>query len=129
MKKSKNDQLLIVAAGVTLAESVTAANELAKKGIAVRVLDPFTIKPIDQEAIIQNAREAGGKILTVEDHYPEGGIGEAVLSAVALEKDIIVKVIAVRELPMSGPPKALLNHFGLSAPSIVEHVTKFLNTD
>ncbi|KAJ9589195.1 hypothetical protein L9F63_028020, partial [Diploptera punctata] len=66
-------------------------------------------------AIISNAKECGGKILTVEDHYPQGvGVGEAVLSAVALEKNIIVKKLAVQEVPRSGPPTVLLEKYGIS---------------
>lgn len=126
MKKSDKDQVLIIGGGVTLAEAVTAANELAKIGVAVRVLDLFTIKPIDRDAIIKNAREVGGRILTVEEHYPEGGIGEAVLSAVALERDIIVKLVAVPKVPRSGPPNALLDYYGLSAKHIVNYVQELI---
>jgi transketolase len=63
---------LIIGAGVTLYEAITAAEELGKSGISVRILDPFTIKPLDAATIIKNARECGGRIITVEDHYPEG---------------------------------------------------------
>lgn len=123
LKKSNNDQVLVIGAGITLAEGITAANELSSKnGINVRVLDLFTVKPIDKETIIKNAKETGGKILVVEDHYPEGGIGEAVLSAVAMEKNIIVKHIAVPKVPRSGTPSALLDYYGLSAPHIVKYV-------
>lgn len=72
MKKSNRDEVLVIGAGITLHEAITAANELAKASINVRVLDPFTVKPIDSEAIIANAKECGGRILTVEDHYPQG---------------------------------------------------------
>lgn len=126
LKKSNNDQVLVIGAGVTLAEAITAANELGKNGINVRILDLFTIKPIDKEAIIKNAKEAGGRILTVEDHYIEGGIGEAVLSAVALERDIIVKQIAVLKVPRSGTPSSLLDYYGLSAAHIVKAVQDFI---
>jgi hypothetical protein len=64
--------VLVIGAGVTLHEAIAAANELSKASINIRVLDPFTVKPIDSEAIIANAKECGGRILTVEDHYPEG---------------------------------------------------------
>lgn len=72
LKKSSSDKVLIIGAGVTLHEAITAANELAKVSINVRVLDPFTVKPLDSEVIIANAKECGGRILTVEDHYPQG---------------------------------------------------------
>ena len=64
--------MLVVGAGATLDEALKAADELAKENVNIRVLDPFTIKPIDKEAIVQNAKAVGGKILTVEDHYLEG---------------------------------------------------------
>lgn len=64
--------MLVIGAGVTLIEAVKAADELAKENSHIRVMDPFTLKPIDKEAIITNAKAVGGKILTVEDHYIEG---------------------------------------------------------
>lgn len=72
MKQSPKDQVLIIGAGVTLYEGLAAAEQLATEGIHARVLDPFTIKPIDAELIITNAKQCGGRIVTVEDHYPEG---------------------------------------------------------
>lgn len=63
---------MIIGAGVTLYEALSAAEELGKSGISVRVIDPFTIKPFDAATVIKNANECGGKIVTVEDHYPEG---------------------------------------------------------
>lgn len=74
MKKSDSDKLLIIGAGITLVHAMEAANELASAGINARVIDPFTIKPLDKEGIIANAKAAGGKIITVEDHYPEGKV-------------------------------------------------------
>ena len=72
MKQSNKDKLLLIGCGITLVHVMEAAEELTKAGRPVRVIDPFTIKPIDKEAIIANAKAAGGKIITVEDHYPEG---------------------------------------------------------
>ena len=74
VKQSENDKVLIIGAGITLAHAMVAADELAKGGISARVIDPFTIKPLDAETIIANAKAAGGKIITVEDHYPEGAM-------------------------------------------------------
>lgn len=111
---------------MTLHEALTAANDLAKQGVGVRVLDPFTIKPLDTEAIIKNAKEVGGRIITVEDHYPQGGMGEAVLSAVAQERGIIVKVIAVPKVPRSGATNALLDYYGISAKHIATAVHEML---
>ncbi|XP_030750810.1 transketolase-like protein 2 isoform X2 [Sitophilus oryzae] len=124
---SSNDKVVVIAGGVTLLETLTAAEELARQNISVRVLDLFTIKPIDRQAIITNARDVGGRILVVEDHYPEGGIGEAVLSAVSEERDIFVRKISVPKVPRSGPTAAVLDYYGLSAKHIVNYVKDILN--
>lgn len=126
VKQSPKDQVLIIGAGVTLYEGLTAAEKLAAEGIHARVLDPFTIKPIDVALIISNAKQCGGRIVTVEDHYPEGGVGEAVLSAVAGEQNIIVKKLAVPEVPRSGPPNVLLEMYGISSKSIVAAVKEII---
>jgi len=126
LKKSVNDKVLVIGAGVTLHEAISAANELSRVSVNIRVLDPFTVKPLDSDAIIANAKECGGRILTVEDHYPEGGLGEAVLSAVAEEKNITVKKLAVKEVPRSGPPAVLLEKYGISAKHIVNAVQQLV---
>lgn len=125
-KKSSKDQVLVIGACVTLLEAMKAAKELKESGVYIRVLDPFTIKPIDKDTIIENAKEVGGRIITVEDHYIEGGLGEAVMNAVAAEKDITVKQLAVKEVPRSGPPTDLLDKFEISAPHIVKAVQEIL---
>lgn len=126
IKFSAKDQVLVIGAGVTLHEAIKAADELTKVGINIRLIDPFTIKPIDAQTIIKNAKEAGGKIVTVEDHYAQGGLGEAVQSAVALERNIIVKKLAVLDIPRSGPPAVLLDNYGISARSIVTAVQEIV---
>jgi len=124
IRQSDKDCALVIAAGVTMAEAVEAADTLAAKGKHVRVMDPFTIKPIDKDAILSHAKQCGGKVIVVEDHYPEGGIGEAVLGA--LKEDLSVvktfKHLAVKEIPRSGKPKELLLKYGIAAQSIVETV-------
>ncbi|XP_039302442.1 transketolase-like protein 2 isoform X2 [Solenopsis invicta] len=128
VRSSAKDKVLVIGAGVTLHEALKAADELAKVGLNIRVMDPFTIKPIDAQAIIKNAKEVGGRIITVEDHYAQGGLGEAVQSAVAMERDIIVKKLAVSEVPRSGPPMVLLEKYGISAHNIsvaVEEIMKY----
>lgn len=122
VKQSKKDVALVIGAGVTLHEALSAAATLEKSKINIRVLDPFTVKPLDAAAIISNAKACGGKIITVEDHYPQGGLGEAVASAVALERDIIVTKLAVGEVPRSGPPEVLLAKYGIDAAAIVKTV-------
>lgn len=126
IKSSNDDKVLVIGAGITLHEAIKAANELNKSGINIRVLDPFTIKPIDAEGIISNAKECGGRIITVEDHYPEGGLGEAVASAVSLERNIIVKKLAVPKVPRSGPPSVLVDAFGISSRNIIAAVEEII---
>jgi transketolase len=121
VRKSAKDSVLLIGAGITLHEAMKAAEILEKSGVHARVLDPFTIKPLDAAAIAQNALECGGRVVTVEDHYPEGGLGEAVLTALA-DQPTKVKVLAVREVPRSGPPNDLVIKYGIGANSIVDAV-------
>ncbi|XP_060530759.1 transketolase-like protein 2 [Cylas formicarius] len=123
---TQNDQVLLIGGGLTTQESITAASQLSQQGIGVRVLDLFTIKPIDKEAIIKNANESGGRILVVEDHYYEGGIGEAVLSAIAEERNIYLKHVAIPRVPRSGTTAQLLDYYGLSAKSIVNYILEVI---
>lgn len=74
VRQSDNDSVLLIGAGITLYEALTAATELEKAGVYARVLDPFTVKPLDQNAIIENAKAVGGRIVVVEDHYKEGNL-------------------------------------------------------
>merc|ERR1712142_773031 len=122
VRRSDSDQVLVVGAGVTLVEAVKAADMLAAQGINIRVMDPFTIKPLDTKAVLENAAACGGRVVTVEDHYPEGGLGDAVLAAVASSRNIIVRKLAVNAVPRSGPPAELLEMFGISASNIVKAV-------
>uniref|UniRef100_A0AAY4D3C0 transketolase n=1 Tax=Denticeps clupeoides TaxID=299321 RepID=A0AAY4D3C0_9TELE len=120
--KSDSDRVTVIGAGVTLHEALAAAQQLASEGVNIRVIDPFTIKPLDAGTIVDSARATGGRIITVEDHYKEGGLGEAVLSAVAGEPSIVVHRLAVSRVPQSGKPQELLDLFGISAKSIVAAV-------
>ncbi|XP_044299657.1 transketolase-like protein 1 [Varanus komodoensis] len=122
VRKSDSDKVTVIGAGVTLHEALAAADELAKQGIHIRVIDPFTIKPLDADTIISSARATGGRIITVEDHYKEGGIGEAVAAAVSGEPGILVQSLAVSGVPRSGKPACLLDMFGISAKSIIAAV-------
>ncbi|GBM36157.1 Transketolase-like protein 2 [Araneus ventricosus] len=122
VKKSANDVAVIISAGVTLFEGLKAADLLAQQGINVRVIDLFTVKPIDVATIQSNAKECGGRIITVEDHYGEGGIGEAVAGAVSCCRNTILTRLAVSGVPRSGPPSVLLDMFGISANHIVKAV-------
>ncbi|MXY67433.1 MAG: transketolase [Acidobacteriia bacterium] len=118
LRASASDSVAIVGAGVTLYEALKAADELASEGIRARVIDLFSVQPIDRETLAQAALECGGKIITVEDHYAHGGVGSAVLAALA-EQDARVRQLAVRGIARSGKPDELLDRFGISARHIV----------
>ena len=112
-------QVLVIGAGVTLYEAVKAAEQLAATGVNIRVMDPFTIKPLDWAAVQNHSAACGGRVVTVEDHYPEGGLGDAVLASLATVRNTVVKKLAVNAVPRSGPPAELLEMFGISASHIV----------
>ena len=122
VRSTPQDQALVVAAGATLFEALAAAEALAGQGLSIRVIDPFTIKPIDREALARNAQETGGTVITVEDHYPEGGIGDAVAEAIGNEADVRLHRMAVNGLPRSGDPDALFERYGISSRHIIEKV-------
>ncbi|MGI8623243.1 MAG: transketolase, partial [Solirubrobacteraceae bacterium] len=113
------DEVTIVAAGITLHEALAAAAELAQDGVPARVIDLYSVKPIDEQTLIE-AADATGAILTVEDHHPEGGIGDAVLEVFAdtATRPRIV-TLAVREMPTSGTPAELLTQAGIDREHIV----------
>ncbi|KAL2104292.1 hypothetical protein ACEWY4_001160 [Coilia grayii] len=122
VRQSDSDRVTVIGAGVTLHETLAAADQLASEGVNIRVIDPFTIKPLDAATIVSSARATGGRIITVEDHYKEGGLGEAVLAAVAGEPGIVVQSLSVSRVPQSGKAQELLDLFGISAKSIVTAV-------
>lgn len=119
IRQSGSDVLTIVAAGVTLFEALKAYDILKAAGVSVRIVDLYSIVPIDRTTLLDSARATQGRILTVEDHYAHGGLGDAVLSAVGPE-GIKVHKLAVRTIPHSGKPDELVDHFGIGARSIVE---------
>jgi transketolase len=121
LRASQEDRLTVVAAGVTLHEALRAYNDLQQQGISIRVIDAYSVKPIDAEAILQAATRTGNTLVVVEDHYTEGGLGDAVLSAVSTH-GIRVHKLAVSEVPRSGKPEELLHAYGISAQGIVRKV-------
>ncbi len=126
LRQSANDVLTIVAAGVTLIEALKAHDQLKGTGVSVRVIDLYSIVPIDRTTLLESASATQGRLLTVEDHYAHGGIGDAVLDAVGSE-GIRVHKLAVRAIPHSGKPDELIDHYGIGARSIVEathHIIK-----
>jgi transketolase len=121
VRRGPDDRLTVVAAGITLHEALAAADELAGHGLPVRVVDLYSVKPLDAAALLAAARETRNTILTVEDHYAEGGLGEAVTAAVGAD-GVVTHRLAVREIPRSGPPRALLERHGLGRGAIVARV-------
>ena len=122
LRRSGSDLATVIAAGVTLFEALKAYEELKKAGIAVRVIDLYSLKPVD-EATLKEAAGATKFLVTVEDHYPEGGLGEAVRSALAAAP-VPVYSLAVRRKPKSGKPAELLDYEEISQNAIVNLVKK-----
>ncbi|XP_070559781.1 transketolase-like isoform X2 [Ptychodera flava] len=123
---AENPQVTVVGAGVTVHEAITAAEKLAAEGINIRVIDPFTIKPMDAETLAESARKTGGKVITVEDHYPEGGVGEAVAGALSTLPNVTVRRLAVTGVPRSGKPAELLEMFGINANAVIKAVKEMI---
>jgi len=120
LTESGKDVATVVAAGVTLHEALQAYEELKKEDILIRVIDLYSIKPLDQAALL-HAAQATKAIITVEDHFAEGGIGEAVLGALS-GHPVPVYSLAVRKMPKSGRPRELLDYEEISAKAIMAKV-------
>ena len=120
LRSSDEDEVAIVAAGITLHEALKAADGLGADGLSARVIDLYSLKPVDVETLQAAADATDGRIVTVEDHWPEGGLGETVLAALAGRDDVRVEVLAVREMPGSGKPAELLAVAGIDADAIVQ---------
>jgi len=123
LRTSRADVATVVAAGITVPEALAAHEALVQDGIFVRVIDLYSVKPIDEETLRKAAAETKG-IVTVEDHSVCGGIGEAVAAVVAGRAR--VTILGVREIPRSGKPAELMRAHGISAPSIVAAVKELL---
>jgi transketolase len=121
LRESPDDVVTVVAAGVTVFEALKAHDELHKTGVGIRVIDLYSVQPVDRATLISAARQTRNRIVTVEDHYAAGGIGDAVSEAVASE-GIIVHRLAVREIPRSGKPEEMLDRFGIGFRQIVAAV-------
>jgi transketolase len=121
LRESPDDRATVVGAGVTLHEALRAWEALRERGVPVRIIDLYSVQPIDRAGLVTAARSTGDRLITVEDHYAGGGLGDAVLEAVASE-GIRVRKLAVTQLPRSGTPAELLDRHGISARRIVEAV-------
>jgi transketolase len=121
LRESAGDVATVIGAGVTVFEALKAHDELKQQGKTIRVVDLYSLQPIDAATLLRCARETKGRLITVEDHYASGGIGDAVAAAVAAE-GFTVRRLAVREIPRSGTPEQLLDRYGISARHIVAAV-------
>jgi transketolase len=121
VRSSPDDQVTLAGAGVTLHNCLAAAEDLGRDGIGARVLDLYSIKPLDTQTLLEAAAATGDRLVVAEDHYPQGGIGEAVLEALNdAGRPARVAHLAVRGLPGSGTPQELMDAAGISAGHIVQ---------
>jgi transketolase len=128
VKHSDADKVAVIAAGITVHETLKAYDRLQADKIAVRVIDAYSVKPIDRETLQRAAKETGSRLVVVEDHWFEGGLGDAVLDAftgVTGERPRVVK-LAVRDMPSSGTPAELMHAAGIDADAIVKAVKSLL---
>jgi transketolase len=121
LRRSEHDEVAIIAAGITLHEALKAYDQLQSQGIHARVIDAYSVKPIDKVTIVEAARASYGRVVVAEDHWSEGGLGDAVLEVLANEglPKLNVMKLAVRTMPGSGKPEELLDAAGISTRSIV----------
>ncbi len=124
VRQSANDLVTVVAAGITVHEALKAYDTLLSQKVAIRVIDAYSVKPMDHETLLAAAQATGGRIITVEDHWPEGGLGEAVLEVFSQLYGPMPQVVklAVQSMPGSGTPAELLAEAGISADHIVQAV-------
>lgn len=127
LRKSEQDQVTIVAAGVTLFEALKAHDQLKAQGIQTRIVDLYSVLPIDQATLADCAHATRRRVVTVEDHYAHGGLGDAVLGALSSDGVRVTK-LAVREIPRSGKPEELIDYFGIGVRSIVQAVMDLLKS-
>jgi transketolase len=121
VRSGPDDQVTLIGAGVTLHNCLGAADQLAADGISARVLDLYSVKPIDTQALLQAAAATSGRVVVAEDHYPEGGLGSAVLDAFNdAGHPVLVRHLAVHDLPGSGTAEELMEAAGISAGKIAQ---------
>jgi transketolase len=130
LRSSEEDQVTVVAAGITVHNAIEACDTLQEEGVSVRLIDAYSIKPIDADALRESVRATGGRLVVAEDHWPEGGLGEATLSALAEDGDqgaLHFEHLAVSGMPTSGSPAELMDAAGISAGHIADAVRKVAN--
>ena len=123
LRQSAKDKVTLIGAGVTVHNCLAAADQLATKKIPVRVIDLYSVKPVDVRTLREAARDTKGRFVIVEDHYPQGGLAAAVMEAMSDDPPRVAH-LAVKGLPESGKPEELMNAAGISARHIVAAATK-----
>jgi transketolase len=123
LRQSENDEVTVVATGITVFEALKACDELSKDGVSITVIDAYCIKPLAKDLIASAMRKTGNEIITVEDHNLEGGLGDAVAGELSIEGARVTR-LAVRELPHSGTKDELLEKYGINHEAIVDTVRK-----
>ncbi|MFP3983379.1 MAG: transketolase [Desulfurivibrionaceae bacterium] len=124
LRKSDKDQFTVAAAGITVFEALAAYDQLREVGVFIRVVDLYSVKPLDRNTLLE-AASSTRSVLTVEDHYEAGGLGEAVMSALA-DQEVPVYSLAVRKKPKSGRPDELLDYEDISSRAIVDKIKELL---
>jgi transketolase len=128
LRQSPKDKVTLIGAGVTVHNCLAAADALAAKKVSARVIDLYSVKPVDVKTLREAARVTKGRFVIVEDHYPEGGLAAAVLEALAGDPPPRVVHLAVKDLPTSGKPEELMNAAGISSRHIVAAATRLAAT-
>ncbi len=125
LKKSKNDVAVVIGVGITVHEALKAYDELKDERISVRIIDAYSVQPIDKDNISREVEEAGKKVVVVEDHFQNGGLGDAVAQALSGKAEIIH--LAVKDLPRSGKPEELLDKYGIDSEHIKKAVKELIS--
>ena len=126
LRQSPKDRVALIGAGVTVHNCLAAADALAAKKISARVIDLYSVKPVDVRTLREAAKATKGRFVIVEDHYPQGGLAAAVLEALATDPPPRVVHLAVKDLPTSGKPEELMNAAGISSKHIVAAAAKLV---
>jgi len=125
LKKSKDDVATVIGAGLTVHEALKAYDELKSEKISVRIIDAYSVEPIDKDNISKEVEKAGKKVVVVEDHFQNCGLGDAVAQALSGKAEIIH--LAVKDLPRSGKPEELLDKYGIDASHIKRAVKELIS--
>lgn len=124
IKRSKNDKATVIAAGITVHEALKAYEELRRENISIRIIDAYSVQPIDKDNITKEVAKTGRKAVVVEDHFQNGGLGDAVAQALNGKAEIVH--LAINDMPRSGKPEELLDKYGIDAEHIKSAVKKLI---